>query len=364
MGRSVLRQLNRYIIAGAFLSFLVIAFIACSNGTQDDRIAGERSPTLTRSTLPPPSQTVVSTPTSRRSDPSRTAIPSEPRTISGATSCSSTQVLAPRGTSVAYSKYEPLAYLQDEALEDVVRQSLGVEIQHFGVVVTNLANGRTAMVNAHRVFSSASLYKVWVMLEIYHQLEGGLLDLGEEYLVTDYYAGLGLNSGELAPCTVVTANHALGAMMSTSDNVAARMLLDRVGIVNLNSGLRTLGLHPSGFSENGPHVTARDMALVFEAISIGEVMNASAHQGMMSLLYTETIDNRLPALLPTGTLVAHKTGSRIDATHDAGVVVSPKATYVVVVLSDYGFSTNAASRIAHLSRDIYDYYNNQRKDLG
>lgn len=195
------------------------------------------------------------------------------------------------------------------------------------------------MVNAHRVFSSASLYKVWVMLEIYHQLEGGLLDLGEEYLVTDYYAGLGLNSGELAPCTVVTANHALGAMMSTSDNVAARMLLDRVGIGNLNSGLRTLGLHPSGFSENGPHVTARDMALVFEATSIGEMMNASAHQGMMSLLYTETIDNRLPALLPAGTLVAHKTGSRIDATHDAGVVVSPKATYVVVVLSDYGFST-------------------------
>ena len=251
-----------------------------------------------------------------------------------------------------------MAYLPDEALEDVVRQSLGAEIGHFGVVVKDLADGGGAMVNADRVFYGASLYKVWVMLELYHQLESGLIDLGEEYLVTDYYAGLGLNPGELASCTVVTASRALGAMMSISDNVAARMLLDRVGIANLNSGLRTLGLHSSEWvSGVGPQLTARDMALVLESISIGRLMNASAHQEMMSLSASETIDNRLPKLLPPGTLVAHKTGSWVNATHDAGVVVSPNATYVVVVLSDYGFTEDGASRIARLSRDVYEYYN-------
>ena len=146
-------------------------------------------------------------------------------------------------------------------------------------------------------------------------------------------------------------------MMSTSDNVAARMLLERVGYTNLNSGLRSLGVHLSGFTEDGPQVTARDMALVLEAISVGELMSTSVHQDMMSLLASETIGDRLPALLPADIVVSHKTGTQTNATHDAGVVMSPNAAYVVVVLSDYGFSEDGASRIAQLSIDIFDYYN-------
>ena len=57
---------------------------------------------------------------------------------------------------------------------------------------------------------------------------------------------------------------------------------------------------------------------------------------------------------PAGTVVPHKNGNQVNATHDTGVVVSPDATYVAVVLSDYGFTEGGASRIARISRDVYD----------
>jgi beta-lactamase class A len=78
---------------------------------------------------------------------------------------------------------------------------------------------------------------------------------------------------------------------------------------------------------------------------------------MAGLLLSQTVNDRIPALLPAGTRVAHKTGNWSNATHDAGIVFSPAGSYVIVVLTDYGYNVDGASRIARLSRTVYDYYN-------
>ena len=78
---------------------------------------------------------------------------------------------------------------------------------------------------------------------------------------------------------------------------------------------------------------------------------------MLALLASQAINDRLPALLPEGTQVAHKTANWSNATHDAGIVFSPGATYVIVVLTDFGFQDDGAKPVAQLSRAVYDYYN-------
>ena len=198
---NLLHKELRLSIVGACLVLVAFVLAACSDATKSNLSQEEESPSPTTSALPLPSLTAPPRPTT-----TRTATPPELRTRFGATSCSSTQVLGPTGSSAGYPEFVPLAYLPDEDLADVVQQSLGDQVEHFGVFVKDLADGRGAMVNADRVFNTASLYKVWVMLEFHHQLESGMIGLGEEYLVTQYYAGLGLNSGELAPCSVVTAS--------------------------------------------------------------------------------------------------------------------------------------------------------------
>ena len=78
---------------------------------------------------------------------------------------------------------------------------------------------------------------------------------------------------------------------------------------------------------------------------------------MLTLLLSETVNDRLPALLPPDTPIAHKTGNWVNATHDAGIVFSPGATYVIVVLSDLGFEEDGVTPIARLSHAVYDYFN-------
>jgi beta-lactamase class A len=266
--------------------------------------------------------------------------------------------LRPAGSPPALSSYRPLTLVHDPALERVVRQSIGGEGEHFGVVVKNLADGHGAALNADRRFYAASLFKTWVMLEAFHQQDAGLLDISERYVVSDYYDRFRLNQGELTPCQQVTVGEALARMMSVSDNVAANLLLDLVGPANVNAALRGLSLTISGFfQDDSLPVTATDMALLLEAVARRQAVSAAASDEMLALLGTESIDDRLPALLPAGTQVAHKTGSWPTATHDAGIVFSPEATYIIVVLTDFDFRKGGAERIAQLSQAVYEYYN-------
>ena len=254
--------------------------------------------------------------------------------------------------------FRPLPFVSDPGLEQVVLTAIGDDIERFAVLVKELESGRGAAVDVGRSFYAASLFKPWVMLEAFNQRDAGLLDFDERYIVSDYYGAFGLNLGELEVCDEVTIGEAMERMMALTDNVAANLLLDRVGAGNVNSALRRLGLSDSGFpGDDSLPTTSADMALLLEAIVSGEAVSEAASGEMMALLESEAISDRLPALLPKGTRVAHKTGNWEDATHDAGIVVSPGATYLIVVLTDFGFQDDGAARIARLSRMVYDYYN-------
>jgi beta-lactamase class A len=89
-------------------------------------------------------------------------------------------------------------------------------------------------------------------------------------------------------------------------------------------------------------------------IARGEAVDAGASQEMVNLLASEEIDNGLRAGVPEGTLVAHKTGNWSNATHDAGIVYSPAATYVIAVLSEKAYETELT---AEVSRVAWEYYN-------
>ena len=246
----------------------------------------------------------------------------------------------------------------DAALARVVRESVGDLVDHFSVLVKNLDDGTGMVLDPDRDFYAASLYKTWVMLEAFAQHEDGLLDWSELYVVSQYYEAFGLNPGELRECDVVALGDVLDRMMGRTDNVAANILLERVGAGNINRSLRNLGLDLSGFYVEGTlPTTAREAALLLEAIYEQAAVSEEASARMLELLKTESIDNRIPALLPLDTEVAHKTGNWQDATHDAGIVFSPNTTYIIVALTDFGYTDGGATPIAELSLAVYNYYN-------
>jgi beta-lactamase class A len=143
-------------------------------------------------------------------------------------------------------------------------------------------------------------------------------------------------------------------MITYSDNTSAFLLLDRVGPGNINRDLQALGLTESAFRHEDVISTAADMALFLEMLVLGADVSREANREMLDLMLAQRVRDRLPALLPPGTEVAHKTGNLPEVNHDVGIVYAPQPTYLIAVLSDRG---GESEPIAVLSRAIYDYFN-------
>lgn len=250
--------------------------------------------------------------------------------------------------------YAPMPSHRDAALEEVIRSNLGDEVDSYGVVVKNLITGAAAEVNPHKRFETASLFKLWVMYEVYKQAELGLVDMDEELLVTPYYAYFDAGTLPVEICDTLTVRESLEAMITYSDNTTGFLLRDKVGLANIHRDLQALGLTESVFRQEDVTSTAADMATFLEMVVLGAAVSREASQEMLDLMLAQEVNDRLPTLLPPGTEVAHKTGDLLEVTHDVGIVYAPQPTYVIAVLSERG---GESEPIALLSRAVHDYFN-------
>ncbi|HYM16294.1 MAG TPA: serine hydrolase [Dehalococcoidia bacterium] len=245
----------------------------------------------------------------------------------------------------------------DAELERRISGRLGDQASHYAVLVKDLSNDRGVSIDGDRVFYAASLFKLEVMYEIFHQRAAGLLNFGERYVPTDYYTSFGLGPRLVSQCEPVSIADALTAMMAISDNTAAVMLQDRAGAGHVNDAMTALGLQHTRLTEDQSLPgTAADFGRLLEAIARGQAVDREASQAMADLLATETINDRIPRELPPGTLVAHKTGNWTDATHDAGIVYGERSAYVMVLMSDIGPDGDAGSVEADIAKIAWDYF--------
>ena len=186
------------------------------------------------------------------------------------------------------------------------------------------------------------------MYEVFKQRNLKLLDFDEHLPITPGYAQYQLSDLRWPVSSQVSVRELLHAMIAASDNVAAILLHDKTGGRNIIQDLKAMGMTHTDI--NGDHMptSAADMALLFEMIARGKAVDSSASAEMIELLPQQEIDDRLPALLPVGTLVAHKTGNWENATHDVGIVYAPKGPYVIAVLSDRAWQPQPTAQVSKL----------------
>ena len=250
-----------------------------------------------------------------------------------------------------------LPFEEDRELQEKLLEILGEDAGRYAFVIKDVATGRGAVHNPEQVHYAASLFKLFVMFELFHQQDLGLLDLSDEVLMTPYYDAFGLMALRATQvCQLLPVEDVIAAMMAISDNAAAVLLQDLAGAGNINRSIAALGLKDSGLFPDALPVTATDLALLLEAIARGRAISPSASEEMVHLMLREGIDNGLGAGVPRGVAVAHKTGNWDNATHEAGIVFAPKGPYVFVVLSEAAHET---SIIKALSQAAYAHFEKQ-----
>jgi beta-lactamase class A len=184
------------------------------------------------------------------------------------------------------------------------------------------------------VFTAASTYKLAALMMEAENIAAGRADPNALvcYQESDYEAGW---FDDYAPGVCFTRNELASRAAKQSDNTAGHMLVrDLGGAGVLNAWSASIGTTSSAFFE-GNTTTAADLAELWVAEANGELGGAAAQAWLYPLLTGSTTEAGIPAGLPAGSTMVHKTGTIDAVDNDAALVMSgPDGAYVLTVMTD------------------------------
>jgi beta-lactamase class A len=201
---------------------------------------------------------------------------------------------------------------------------------------------------------TASLYKLAVMAEAERRVDAGQLHYSDIITIEDEDITED-GSFELAG-TELTLDEALEAMITISDNGAALALWHVLGPENINATLQRIGIKDFHVFLNWDEdnvATPRAVGTLLTLLAKRQLISAAASDRMLARLERQQINDRLPAALPAGVVVAHKTGNLPGLTHDAGIIFTPSGPRVVVAMTWDAFDADAYAFIANVGSVVY-----------
>lgn len=248
-------------------------------------------------------------------------------------------------------------------LESIVQNALVNSQGDYAVGVKNLKTGESYYFNEHKIFESASLYKLFVMTTVFQKIQDGNLSqndiLSQKITVLNEKFRISSESAELKEGDItLPINSALTRMITISDNYSALLLAEKVRLSQVSLFIEQNGLTESRVGTRGetPATSAYDLVLFFQKLFNDELASKSYSQAMLVLLKNQRINNKLPKYLPEETEISHKTGELGLLSHDAGIVSTSKGDYIIVVLTQTPKPIEANEKIATLSKAVYDYF--------
>src|SRR5208282_3133846 len=145
-----------------------------------------------------------------------------------------------------------------------------------GVAIEDLTTGDQFFLHENEVFAQASSIKIAVLANLYLQVQQGKLKLTDLYTVqaSDLVPDSDIMGGLTPGVTRITLRDLATMMVAVSDNSATNVLINRVGMANVNAMLDSLGL---------THTRLRRKMMDLEAAKQGRE-NVSTPREMMTLL--------------------------------------------------------------------------------
>jgi len=227
-------------------------------------------------------------------------------------------------------------------------------------------------------FHAASTMKVPVMIELFRQARAGTVKLDEPLAVKNEFASIvdgspyALSTGDDSDAEVykrigqtMTLLELCEPMITVSSNFATNLLIQRLGAPNVQRTVDGLGaggmIVRRGVEDSkafaaglNNSTTARALMTIMERIARLEAVDADASRQMIDILKRQHFNDAIPANLPAGTPVAHKTGSITKIHHDAAIVYGPRPFVLVVLTRGVGDIKESAALIARIARLLYD----------
>jgi beta-lactamase class A len=246
-------------------------------------------------------------------------------------------------------------------------------------VALRTLDGKTELlIDADKPYHAASTMKVPVMIELFRQAEAGTLSLDDPLPVRNEFHSIvdgtvyQLSVGDDSDTDVyraiggtLTLRQLCDAMITVSSNFATNLLIEKLGVENIRKtvsrlgadGMQVLrGVEDQKAFDKGLNntTTARGLLVLLSKIAAGQAVSAKADAEMADILKRQKFNDAIPAGLPPGTPVGHKTGNITKIHHDAAIVYGPTPYVLVVLVRGIQDQKASAAVIAGISRTVWE----------
>lgn len=264
----------------------------------------------------------------------------------GGDSSSETPSINVSDVSVVYESEPDEAGDLDE-LKTQIENKIAEYPGEWSVYIKNLNTGDHFSINDRQIYP-ASMIKLFALGASYQQIEQGLISEKEYYT---YLYGM----------TVMSNNNSFNQMIWT---IGREYLTNWCHEHGYNRTYQYHGLEPSdnaaglATSDKRNETCASDVGKMLEDIYNGKCVSKEASEKMLELLKQQHWVTKIPSGLPPMTPFANKTGDTEDYSHDAAIVYTDEADYVIVIMSENpGVASKHDHRFIELSRMTYEYFN-------
>jgi beta-lactamase class A len=223
--------------------------------------------------------------------------------------------------------------------------------------------------------------KLPVMIQLFRDRDAGLLTLDDSVTITNTFKSIVDSSPYQLDVTddsdstlykrlgqKASIRQLIELMETVSSNLATNLLIARVGAKRANATAHALGadsiLVLRGVEDEKAYraglnntTTARDLGVLLAAIASGTAASPASCQEMLAILGRQHFNEGIPAGLPAGTTVYHKTGWVGQVVyHDAALVEPPQGGRYVLVVTTGGIQKDddAHALVRDISKLVFD----------
>jgi len=254
-------------------------------------------------------------------------------------------------------------------------ESSGAEV---AVAYRTLDGTSELFIDGDKPFHAASTMKVPVMIELFRQAHSRQLSLDDTLTIRNEFRSIvdgspyKLSEGDDSDSQVyaalgksMTLRQLCDLMITVSSNFAANLLIEKLGVDNIRRTVTSLGadgmqvlrgVEDQKAFDKGMNntTTARGLLVLLDRIAHGKAVDASVDAEMIEILKRQKFNDAIPAGLPPGTAVAHKTGNITRIHHDAAIVFGPRPYVLVLLVRGIEDQKKSAALMAEMSRLVYD----------
>ncbi len=276
--------------------------------------------------------------------------------------------IAPPPPAISYSRLIPtgksITWLKDRL--STVRKSY--PSLNTGVVFLDLQTGDYVDFNGDKVYATASIIKLPILIAFFQAVDAGTIRLDETWTMTrDVIVG---ESGEFQDLPVnsrIPAQSVIDKMITISDNTATNMVIKRLGgIAAVNQRFQQMGLSNTRLRDWLPDVegsnttTPKDLVQLLVMLDRQSLLSPSSQANALDILRRVKNRKLLAAGIGPGATIAHKTGYIGSLLGDAGIIEMPNGKrYIAAVIVANDREDSAWDFIPQVSSMAYTYFNNR-----